>query len=614
MWRSRCCWFLIACLAGCDGAPDPGGSPDAGRLPDAASTPDSGASDAGPATDAGEPTCGDGTCNGAEDCTRCVVDCGACMDPTACETTPLSTAGTEYFVSTSGDDANAGTSDAPFRSIGKGLSVLAPGDTLTIRGGLYRLMEEPSYDLGIDEGTEAAYVTIRGYPGERVRIYGSLSTEGRTWEAYDANVWRTSAEFLGRDPKAMFHGDRRITHQSDLDGGRDHDNVSNLVDPDHWTKAGADGSQCFADNEGCYIYYYPPAGENPNDEVYELSQRGLGRFWSDHLVVRGLEIYYAQPQPIFFEGANDIVVEGNVFGHTSNGNDNSYGMRIWQSGGALVRHNVVFDSVYWGGVSNSKGITFMVSDPENPHIVEYNEVYDIPGQAAIGVKSGVSHLIARYNYIHDVHTAFEPGGYRCVWSRTNTDGCQPTDVEYRPGGRWQIYGNVVVEAETGFRVAGHVDDGGENWVFNNVFYGGGTGIRLGWDGPVGHQFFNNVFVHQDAGLYLYSGGTTTTVDDYLGQYTAYNNLYFGNTADIHLRPNWSGGPTAGVPYTLLEFQSQFDEEMNSISTDPRFVDPPSDLHLSSGSPAAGAGAGDSFGAPSVDIGAYPLGDWPCPRE
>lgn len=520
--------------------------------------------------------------------------------------------GSEYFVANSGNDENPGTLGAPFQHVSKGLSVVQPGDTLSIREGLYRLMEEPSYDIAIPNGTATAFATLRAYEDERVQIYGSLSTADSSWEPYDANLWRTPADFLQNDPKAMFNGERRIAHQSDLDGGRDHDNVENLVEPDHWTKADVHGAQCFNSNDGCYIYLYPAEGELPNNEVYELSQRGLGRFWSDYMAVIGLEVYYTQSAPIFFEGANNIRIEGNIFGHNSNGNDNAYGMRIWSSGGALVRGNTVFDSVYWGGVSNSKGITFMVSDPANPHIVEYNEIYDIPGQAAVGTKGGVSNLIVRYNYIHDVHTAFEPGGYRCEWSATNTDGCQVTDVEYRPGGGWQIYGNIVVNAETGVRLPGFAEDGNNNRVQNNVFYGCHSAIGLGWDGTFGNVFANNIFMNNAAGIYLSSGGTTTTVDDYLDQYESFNNLYFENTlADIHLRPNWGGTYESGTPFTVLEFQSQFDSEANSLSDDPLFVDAPDDFHLQSGSPARAAGDGEYFGEPAVDIGAYPLGEWPC---
>ncbi len=54
----------------------------------------------------------------------------------------------EYFVSPSGDDANAGTDPTTsFRTIARGLrgaspaatSKLKPGDTLTLRGGVYLL-------------------------------------------------------------------------------------------------------------------------------------------------------------------------------------------------------------------------------------------------------------------------------------------------------------------------------------------------------------------------------------------------------------------------------------------------------------------------------------------
>ena len=525
-----------------------------------------------------------------------------------------STAGTEYFVAPNGDDNNAGSSAAPFRSVRKGLSVLQPGDTLTLREGTYRLPAEPDYPVHIGEGNENAFVTLQAEDGANVRLLGSLSTGGRTWEQYNDHIWRLSAAFLQRDPKGMFNGERRIRHQSDLQGGRDHDDVQNLTEPDSWTKAHADGSQCFASNENCYIYLYPRAGENPNDEIYELSQRDLGRFWSDYMVVRKLRFDYTQPQPIFFEGANNIRLEGNTFAHTSNGNDNSYAVRIWSSGGALVRGNIVYDSVYWGGVSNSKGISFMLSDPDNPHIVEFNEVYDIPGHAAIGVKGGVSNLIVRYNYIHDVYVAFEPGDFRCVWTKPD---CGPGDPEYRPAGAWRIYGNIVVRANTGLELQGWVEDTSGNTVYNNVFYDSETGIKLGWNGSFGHVFANNAFVSNRVGIYLHSGGTTTTVEDYLDQYSARNNLYFDNElADIHLRPNWGGGYDSGTSYTLQEFQSNFSgTEQQSISADPLFVDPViNDFHLRDGSPAAGAGSAEFYQQGQVDIGAYPFGKWSCSFE
>jgi fibronectin type III domain protein/chondroitinase B-like protein len=59
--------------------------------------------------------------------------------PSASATTPASSggSGTSYYVSTTGNDNNAGSASSPFQTIGKGLSVLAPGDNLVIRDGTY---------------------------------------------------------------------------------------------------------------------------------------------------------------------------------------------------------------------------------------------------------------------------------------------------------------------------------------------------------------------------------------------------------------------------------------------------------------------------------------------
>jgi len=42
-----------------------------------------------------------------------------------------------YYVATTGDDANSGTLAQPFRTLGQGVSVLRPGDTLYVRAGTY---------------------------------------------------------------------------------------------------------------------------------------------------------------------------------------------------------------------------------------------------------------------------------------------------------------------------------------------------------------------------------------------------------------------------------------------------------------------------------------------
>jgi hypothetical protein len=78
---------------------------------------------------------------------------------------PVSAA-SKYYVALGGDDSNPGTEGRPFRTIGRGIRALGPGDTLYVKSGTYAevLRSFPS-------GTSwAAPVTIAAYPGDQVII------------------------------------------------------------------------------------------------------------------------------------------------------------------------------------------------------------------------------------------------------------------------------------------------------------------------------------------------------------------------------------------------------------------------------------------------------------
>jgi len=82
----------------------------------------------------------------------------------------LQSTGKIYFVATNGDNSNAGTQSSPFRTIRKGVSILAPSDTLHIRGGTYTEGLNSNFDT-IPSGTSwANAVTISAYNGEIVTM------------------------------------------------------------------------------------------------------------------------------------------------------------------------------------------------------------------------------------------------------------------------------------------------------------------------------------------------------------------------------------------------------------------------------------------------------------
>lgn len=86
--------------------------------------------------------------------------------PPTSATPPLSA--NAYYVSTAGNDSNAGTAQAPLRTIQKAADLAAAGDTVYIKGGTYR-----EKVLTKNSGANGSYITFTNYPGESVTLDGS---------------------------------------------------------------------------------------------------------------------------------------------------------------------------------------------------------------------------------------------------------------------------------------------------------------------------------------------------------------------------------------------------------------------------------------------------------
>jgi hypothetical protein len=77
----------------------------------------------------------------------------------------------EYFVSPGGDDANPGSEDRPFGTVGQGISVLRAGDVLNLRHGVY----VGQVEITDKHGTARDPIVIRSYPGETAYIDGCVA-------------------------------------------------------------------------------------------------------------------------------------------------------------------------------------------------------------------------------------------------------------------------------------------------------------------------------------------------------------------------------------------------------------------------------------------------------
>ncbi len=108
-------------------------------------------------------------------------------------------AGTDYYLSPSGNDDASGSASDPWRTFNHSLTQLSDGDTLHVAGGTYvERIESPK----IDGATSSAPINVIALPGERPIIKGILWIKGADyWTFSGINV--TWDDATGRDDEHM---------------------------------------------------------------------------------------------------------------------------------------------------------------------------------------------------------------------------------------------------------------------------------------------------------------------------------------------------------------------------------------------------------------------------
>jgi hypothetical protein len=90
-----------------------------------------------------------------------------------------SRSGTTYYVSTSGNDNNAGTLSVPWRTIQKAANTVKAGDTVQVRAGTYNEIVTTKTSGNATSG----YITFQNYPGEAPIVDGTglaVGSSGQT--------------------------------------------------------------------------------------------------------------------------------------------------------------------------------------------------------------------------------------------------------------------------------------------------------------------------------------------------------------------------------------------------------------------------------------------------
>jgi hypothetical protein len=143
----------------------------------------------------------------------------------------LSLPAREVFVSPTGDDGAAGTREEPLQTLAKAVAGLQAGDTITLRGGVYR----ESIVLDGVKGTQEKPVRVRAADGESVVLDGTELVPG-PWEVWRDGIWRTRVS-VKEQIQQVFAGDRMLTEARWPNAS-----FAQLWDRERWAKS-AKGSQ-----------------------------------------------------------------------------------------------------------------------------------------------------------------------------------------------------------------------------------------------------------------------------------------------------------------------------------------------------------------------------------
>ena len=469
---------------------------------------------------------------------------------------PSTTTGPTYWVALDGNDAAAGTSDAPWATLQKAADTVPPGATVYVDGGTYA----QRVDIHVS-GEPGRPITFAPAPGETAVLDGSSLEVPAGQSAIigvDSERYVTiqGFEITGYRSDASGHVPIGIL----VTGAADHVQITgNLVHDLGTTFEGRNG--CDAHGIGVFgtTSDHPIAGVEIVDN--ELANLTLGS--SEALVVNG--------------NVTDFLVQGNRVHDTNNIGIDVIGFEgtapdptVDQARNGIVRGNTVWNVDSYGNPAygNDRSADGIYVDGGRDVLIEGNVVHDIN----IGIELASEHggratrnITARNNLVYDATAiGVAIGGYDR--RRGSTEDCV-------------IVNNTIAHTD-GVELLVQFDTR-NNVIANNVIEAGQS-----------HRFIENG----------YQENVGNVVD---------HNLYYSIDGSPVGLWQWKG-----TTYRDFDaWQADSGNDHGSVFVDPRFTDmDAADYSLQSGSPGvdagaflAVAGATDLNGQPRAQAGGIDLG-------
>lgn len=470
-----------------------------------------------------------------------------------------------YYVSTSGNNANPGTSTSPWRTIQYAASKATAGNTVYIRGGTYN----ESVTVKVSGSSSGGYITFQSYPGETAILDGTGLIP----------------------PTSGNHG------------------LINIVDHSYIKIAGLEIRNYSASSTSQVPVGIWISGASNNIQIQSNHIHNIANTArSGNANALGLGVYGTNPT----SAISNLIIDGNTLDHLTLGSSESLALdgnvQNWSITNNVIHdnNNIGIDAIGFEGVSSSTA-----TDQARYGTISGNTVYNITayGNPAYGNTfgadaiycDGCTQVTIERNVVHNSDFGVE------VASEHSNKLSSYVNVRSN-----LIYANNI----SGITIGGYDSSRGGtdhcNFV-NNSLYNNDTQNSGSGEFQIQYYSTNNVFKNN----IVFAGAQDLFINGYTSSsgISADYNLYFASDGASASTWTWKGLSITGFPAYVTsstnDKHSKFANPLYASLTTP-------DLHVAANSPAVGAGinlgsavvgtedfAGNArVQGANIDIGAY----------
>ena len=454
-----------------------------------------------------------------------------------------SRSGVTYYVSTSGNDNNAGTLAAPWRTIQKAANTVQAGDTVQVRAGTYNEV----VTLKTSGNSTQGYITFANYPGEAPIVDGTglaVGASGQTglFSLEGTFNYIVIKGFEIRNYSSSSRG--KVPVGIDFEGSGSNIEILN----NHIHNIVQTLSSCNAANALAVALYGTQAPASINNVTLwgnEIDHNTTG--CSENVSFDGNVQYFVQANNLVHDGDN-IGLDNIGFEGVSTNSAYDQARDGWVFQNTIYNISSTTNPVY----HNQVGADAYYCDGCTRIIVERNLIHDSDLSEMASEHSGhtSSYVMFRNNIIyHSLYVGLSIGGYSK--NVGGTDHCVIVNNSLWDDGTFGSSGLGE------FQIQYHATN---NTVANNIFDG---------------YTLTSKYLLYD---FTSSEPSPAALD--------YNNYY--NTAGASSLFDWQGKSISGFP----AYQSASAQDVHGKFADPLYVNvttTPYNFDLASGSPALNAG-------------------------